>query len=105
MPLLELLRQQQNSFAQTGYVLKISAKGGTKMAYAKSYLTGSLITILNYGMVDGKEVIKNKSYGNLRADATEADIMTVAAALNSLQAPTLEDVKCFTVDLIYDNGL
>ncbi|MBC3805035.1 DUF1659 domain-containing protein [Acetobacterium fimetarium] len=46
----------------------------------------------NYGMVDGKEVIKSKTYSNLKETAVDDDIYAVAQALAGLQTPTMEEV-------------
>ena len=46
----------------------------------------------NYGTIDGKEVIKAKTYSHLKPAAVADDIYAVAEALASLQVPTIEEV-------------
>ena len=46
----------------------------------------------NSGMVEGKEVIKSKTYSNLKETAVDDDIYAVAQALAGLQTPTMEEV-------------
>ena len=46
----------------------------------------------NYGTIDGKEVIKAKTYSHLKPTAVDDDIYAVAEALASLQGPTIEEV-------------
>ena len=46
----------------------------------------------NYGTIDGKEVIKAKTYSHLKPTAVDDDIFAVAEALASLQVPTIEEV-------------
>ena len=46
----------------------------------------------NYGTIDGKEVIKAKTYSHLKPTAVDDDIYAVAEALASLQVPTIEEV-------------
>jgi hypothetical protein len=46
----------------------------------------------NYGTVDGKEVIKSKTYANLKETASNDDVYAVAQALAGLQTPAMEDV-------------
>ena len=75
------------------------------MAIVSEFLSKKLVTRLNYGMSNGKEVIKSKSYANVRNDATLAAVMSVATAITSLQVPTLEDVHCVEEDLILNDGL
>ena len=75
------------------------------MAIVSDFLSNKLVTRLNYGMVNGKEVIKSKSYSNLKQDATIAAIMTVGTAITSLQVPTLEEIHRVQEDLILNDGL
>lgn len=46
----------------------------------------------NYGVVDGKEKIKSKTYASLKSSAANADVYAVAEGLSDLQIPTLEEV-------------
>ena len=75
------------------------------MAVVSDFLSNKLVTRLNYGMVNGKEVIKSKSYGSLKQDATIATILTVSTAITSLQVPTLEETHRVVEDLILNDGL
>jgi hypothetical protein len=75
------------------------------MAIVSENLATKMVTRLNFGMVDGKEVIKNKTYNDLRADASVDAILTVGTAITGLQVPALEEVHRIQEDLIYDNGL
>lgn len=75
------------------------------MATVSETLSTKMVTRLNYGMVNGKEVIKNKTYNDLRADATNEVIHAIATAITGLQVPALEEVHRIREDLIFDNGL
>lgn len=75
------------------------------MATVSENLDTKMVTRLNYGMVDGKEVIKNKTYNDLRSDAPIDVIHAVGTAIAGLQEPTLEEVHRVTEDLIFDSGL
>lgn len=75
------------------------------MAIVSEFLATKMVTRLNYGMVNGKEVIKTKSYGNIRQDATSAALHAVGTAITGLQEPTLEEVHRVQEDLIFDDGL
>ena len=74
------------------------------MAVVNEFLSNKIVTRLNYGMVDGKEVIKSKSYDNIKVSATNEDIYQVATAITALQVPVLEDVQLIRQDLIFDDG-
>lgn len=74
------------------------------MAIVSDFLSNKLVTRLNYGMKDGKEVIKTKSYNNVKKDATIAAIHAVGVAITGLQVPTLEEVHRVQEDLIMDDG-
>ena len=74
------------------------------MAVVNEFLSNKIVTRLNYGMVDGKEVIKSKSYANVRVSATNPDIYQTATAIAALQVPALEDVQLIRQDLIFDDG-
>lgn len=68
------------------------------------FLSNKLVTRLNYGLVDGKEVIKNKSYGNVKQDASLTTLHTVATAITGLQTPTLQELHRVVDDQIFDDG-
>ena len=74
------------------------------MAVVNEFLSNKMVTRLNYGMVNGKEVIKSKSYANVKQTATIAAIHQVATAIAALQVPALEDVQLIRQDLIFDDG-
>lgn len=75
------------------------------MAVVSDFLSNKMVTRLNYGMVEGKEVIKSKSYSNLKQDATIDEILTVGTAITGLQVPALEEVHRVQEDYIFDDGL
>lgn len=75
------------------------------MATVSDFLSTTMVTRLNYGMVEGKEVIKNKSYGSIRQDATIDALLAVGTAITGLQVPTLEEVHRIQEDYIFDDGL
>ena len=74
------------------------------MVVVNEFLSNKIVTRLNYGMVNGKEVIKSKSYANVRVSATNPDIYQTATAIAALQVPALEDVQLIRQDLIFDDG-
>lgn len=75
------------------------------MAVVKEFLSNRMVTRLNYGLVDGKEVIKSKSYANVKQTATIAEIYQVATAIAALQVPAMEEVHQLQQDRIFDDGL
>nr|WP_320026812.1 DUF1659 domain-containing protein [uncultured Acetobacterium sp.] len=62
------------------------------MPVTTNFVSNKVQVRSNYGMVDGKEVIKSKTYSNLKASAANDDIYAVAEALAGLQVPTMEEV-------------
>ena len=62
------------------------------MPVTTDFISNKLQVRSNYGMVDGKEVIKSKTYSNLKETAVDDDIYAVAQALAGLQTPAMEDV-------------
>lgn len=62
------------------------------MPVTTNFVSNKVQVRSNYGMKDGKEVIKSKSYSNLKAAATNDDIYAVAEALAGMQVPTMEEV-------------
>lgn len=75
------------------------------MAVVSEFLSSKLVTKLNYGMVNGKEVIKKKSYPNVKEEATIDAIHAIGTTIAGLQEPTLEEVFRVKEDLIFDDGL
>jgi hypothetical protein len=74
------------------------------MAVVKEFLSNKLVTRLNYGLVNGKEVIKSKSYANVKQTATIAEIHQVATAIAALQDPVMEEVYQLQQDRLFDDG-
>lgn len=68
------------------------------------FLSNKLVTRLNYGLVNGKEVLKNKSYGNVKQDASLANLMATGIAITGLQLPVLEEFHRIQEDLFFDDG-
>ena len=62
------------------------------MPVTTEFLSNKVQVRSNYGLVDGKETIKSKTYSNLKASAIDDDIYAVAQALASMQEPTMEEV-------------
>ncbi|OXS24847.1 MAG: hypothetical protein BI182_11805 [Acetobacterium sp. MES1] len=62
------------------------------MPVTTDFISNKLQVRSNHGVVDGKEVIKSKTYSNLKETAVDEDIYAVAEALASLQVPTMEEV-------------
>lgn len=75
------------------------------MATVSDFLSCKLVTRLNYGMVEGKELVKNKTYNDVRQDAPINSLLTVATAITGLQVAALEEVHRTQVDYIFDDGL
>lgn len=46
----------------------------------------------NHGIVDGKEKTTTRTYGDVKASATDQDIYDVAVIIAGLQQPVMEDV-------------
>lgn len=74
------------------------------MAIISEVISTKMVTSLNYGMVDGKEVIKNKSYSNLRETATNDSIYQIAVVIGGLQEPALETVTKSQTTRLIDDG-
>ena len=74
------------------------------MAVVNEFLSNKIVTRLNFGMENGKEVIKSKSYANVKVSATNPAIYQTATAIAALQVPALEDVQLIRQDLIFDDG-
>lgn len=75
------------------------------MALTSEVLSTKMLTHLNYGVVDGKDVVKSKSYSNVKSDATIETIQNIAEMICNLQVPTLEEVMRIETALILDDGL
>ncbi|HAZ06915.1 DUF1659 domain-containing protein [Acetobacterium wieringae] len=75
------------------------------MATVSETYSVKMVTRLNYGLVNGKEVIKNKTYNDISPDATIAAMHTVATAITGLQVPAMEEMFRIQQDAIFDDGL
>lgn len=75
------------------------------MAIVSEVMATKMLMQLNCGMVDGKEVIKNKTYSNVRADASPQNLLAVGTAIGSLIVPGVEAVEKVQTALIYDDGM
>ncbi len=56
----------------------------------------------NHGMVDGKEKITSRTYGDVKAAATDQDIYDVAVIIAGLQQPVMEEVIKQQMNLIME---
>ena len=56
----------------------------------------------NHGMVDGKEKITSRTYGDVKAAATDQDIYDVAVIIAGLQQPVMEEVIKQQMNLIIE---
>lgn len=70
------------------------------MAVTTDFLEQKIQIRSNHGIVDGKEKITSRTYGDVKATATDADIFDVAAIIAGLQEPALEEVIKQEVSLI-----
>jgi hypothetical protein len=62
------------------------------MAITKENLSNKLSIRSNYGMVDGKEVVKSRTYANVKQTAADQDVYDTAVAIAAIQEKTLEEV-------------
>ncbi|MCG2729641.1 MAG: DUF1659 domain-containing protein [Acetobacterium sp.] len=70
------------------------------MAVTTDFLEQKIQIRSNHGLVDGKEKITSRTYGDVKAAATDADIYDVATIIAGLQEPVLEEVIKQEVSLI-----
>lgn len=56
----------------------------------------------NHGMVDGKEKITTRTYGDIVATATDQAIYDTAVIIDGLQEPTLEEVIKHDLALMFE---
>lgn len=70
------------------------------MAVTTDFLEQKIQIRSNHGIVDGKEKITSRTYGDVKAAATDADIYDVAALIAGLQEPVMEEVIKQEVSLI-----
>nr|WP_320025759.1 DUF1659 domain-containing protein [uncultured Acetobacterium sp.] len=62
------------------------------MALTSDFLTKKVQIRSNHGMVDGKEKITARTYGDIASTATDQAIYDTALIIDGLQEPTLEEV-------------
>ncbi|MBC3899423.1 DUF1659 domain-containing protein [Acetobacterium malicum] len=62
------------------------------MAVTTDFIEQKIQIRSNHGMVDGKEKITTRTYGDVRASATDQDIYDVAVIIAGLQQPVMEEV-------------
>ena len=53
----------------------------------------ALVLELDHGVMDGKQVVKNKTFSNINEAAPDQDLYDVSEALMSLQEHSLLQVK------------
>jgi hypothetical protein len=70
------------------------------MAVTTDFLEQKLQIRSNHGIVDGKEKVTSRTYGDVKADATDTDIYDVAEIIAGLQQPVMEEVIKQEVSLI-----
>ena len=58
----------------------------------------------NYGVVEGKTVVKNHSYGKIRTTAGDSEIFALAQAIDSLTEPTTDAIHAVRVSALSDNA-
>jgi len=62
------------------------------MALTSDFLTKKVQIRSNHGIVDGKEKITARTYGDIVSTATDQAIYDTALIIDGLQQPTLEEV-------------
>lgn len=62
------------------------------MAISKENLGNKLQIRSHHGVVDGKDVIKSRTYSNVKPDADNEGIYAVAEAISGLQEMPMEEV-------------
>lgn len=70
------------------------------MAVTTNFMEQKIQIRSNHGMVDGKEKITSRTYGDVKATATDQDIYDVAVIIAGLQQPVLEEVIKQQMNLI-----
>lgn len=70
------------------------------MPVTTDFISNKLQVRSNHGIVDGKEVIKSRTYSNLKETAADDDLYAVAEALSDLQVPAMEDVLKIETSLL-----
>lgn len=72
------------------------------MAVTTNFMEQKIQIRSNHGMVDGKEKITSRTYGDVKAAATDQDIYDVAVIIAGLQQPVLEEVIKQEMNLIIE---
>jgi len=62
------------------------------MALITDFLNKKIQIRSNHGLVDGKDKITSRIYGDVRAAATDQEIYDMAVIIAGLQQPVLEEV-------------
>ncbi|OXS25667.1 DUF1659 domain-containing protein [Acetobacterium wieringae] len=62
------------------------------MALTSDFLTKKVQIRSNHGIVDGKEKITTRTYGDIVATATDQAIYDTALIIDGLQQPMMEEV-------------
>ncbi|MEO1814547.1 MAG: DUF1659 domain-containing protein [Acetobacterium sp.] len=70
------------------------------MAVSTDFLDTKIQIRSNHGMVDGKEKTTSRTYGDVRASATDQDIYDVAVIIAGLQQPVMEECIKQEINLI-----
>lgn len=70
------------------------------MAVTTDFMEQKIQIRSNHGIVDGKEKITSRTYGDVKAAATDQEIYDVAAIIAGLQEPVMEEVIKQEVSLI-----
>lgn len=70
------------------------------MAVTTNFMEQKIQIRSNHGMVDGKEKITSRTYGDVKAAATDQDIYDVAVIIAGLQQPVMEEVIKQEMNLI-----
>lgn len=63
------------------------------MAVTADISSRKIVMSNNYGMVDGAELIKEKSFNYCKSDATDEALYALAEAIDSINAPTMDSVS------------
>lgn len=70
------------------------------MAISKENLTTKMQIRSSYGVVDGKEVIRSRTYSNVKEDALDEGVYAVAEAIAGLQEAVMEEVILVEASLL-----
>ena len=73
------------------------------MAMQSTLASCSLRMTDNYGVVDGKEVVKTHTYNKIRTSAADSEIFALAQAIDSLTQPTTDAVYAVRVSALTES--